>query len=931
MLFGLLPLSCQAQDITVLSPGTPTPVVAPDSIFTIQGLSLTVDPQRGAPDDTGKLPTTLGGVMVLMGGVPAQLVYVSPDHVNAICPAATPIGKATVSLTYPDGTSQALDDIFIRRVSPALLFDDHDRNRGAMLNPATGARDPFRVQTPENSTTDKRTRLRVYGTGFRYAGDTTVDPKKIDPLKQLAASGVDLAGKVWTLTVEQAGIVPAPKPDTPDITPVVADLNAAATGLDQAVLILPAGLDAAGLVTVTLTAEGVPSNSVTMIVASLTPPVIKTVTPASAPPGSFITISGTGFVAEPVVGALDRNRIVFQYGDGQQLSVLPISAAVDTLTFLLPALLQPEPSLWDEGAVKLCLDVDERRVCAPDNAFAAGAAAVPVLPPGQTLLDSLNQGAQTANDALEALGEHDYAAELLAVSNQWAADLQVMVNSARAGTPPTILLTGPDGAAVPTVFDLAQFTKIEALLTANNASLRIAAPTRTKQRAATVDCRLPEERKLLDTSEQYQKLVSIVADSKAVLSAAVTLEIVLACIGGWDIGGPPGCAEAVAVVVRANQWALFPIVYGMMLHDTLPILKIESGNNFLQSLAVTPQPATGDKERPGPVVVAGRFVPTFAGVTQDLIVSTIAKRVAASLVDVFYFGRPEITVVIKPIVSAGVKQVVKQILKDNPGLLPTQAGPPTPFLLGESTVTSAPEWPEASLRLECGTTEGQVTTKTDLTRIVPFTLSARPSNKLLLFQPKQAPPSVVFNLKPCASDYYGPAYANYGLVEVPWTVRWISNPSNQALPVFLPSPVIQLLPYSLAATVLNSADMLALRLLGKCPSGSRWGWQGHASAASTEPYYGSASTLWAMQTTVDSQGDSVVEKQAGTATDPKLYPGTPAQVTLTRSSTYDRKTGVQQFDYTYTISVTSAAGSWVATLHYANPGNHPPQIIVYFR
>lgn len=46
----------------------------------------------------------------------------------------------------------------------------------AILNAVTYQLDPFAVQTAQNRGSDKRTRLAIFGTGFRYAGNPTHDP-----------------------------------------------------------------------------------------------------------------------------------------------------------------------------------------------------------------------------------------------------------------------------------------------------------------------------------------------------------------------------------------------------------------------------------------------------------------------------------------------------------------------------------------------------------------------------------------------------------------------------------------------------------------------------------------------------------------------------------------------------------------------------------
>ena len=83
------------------------PGVVPGSWVTIQGSNLasTTDTWANAIVN-GKLPTTLDGVSVSMGGQAAYIYYISPTQINAVAPA---IGTGTmpVTVTNSAGTSSA--------------------------------------------------------------------------------------------------------------------------------------------------------------------------------------------------------------------------------------------------------------------------------------------------------------------------------------------------------------------------------------------------------------------------------------------------------------------------------------------------------------------------------------------------------------------------------------------------------------------------------------------------------------------------------------------------------------------------------------------------------------------------------------------------------------------------------------------------------
>jgi trimeric autotransporter adhesin len=86
--------------------------------------------------------------------------------------------------------------------------------------------------TPE-STADPETRLAIYGTGFRHAESVT-------------ALAQDAAGNRYWLTVEYAGAAPG------------------FFGLDQVNVVLPAGLDVAGTVSLSLATDTAVANTVTI-------------------------------------------------------------------------------------------------------------------------------------------------------------------------------------------------------------------------------------------------------------------------------------------------------------------------------------------------------------------------------------------------------------------------------------------------------------------------------------------------------------------------------------------------------------------------------------------------------------------------------------------------------------------------------------------
>ncbi|HEY6391584.1 MAG TPA: hypothetical protein VIX89_09915, partial [Bryobacteraceae bacterium] len=224
------------------------PVVAPSSLASLFGSGYSDVTASAQLDANGQLPTTLGGVSVQIDGVAAPLVYVSPLQINLLVPAGTDIGPADVIVQTSTPGKQIRYTMQVRNVAPALFSRDASgRGPGAILNAATFAVGPFLAETPENAGSDKRTRLAVFATGLRYAGNAVRDPAKVNVAAQIQAR--DSLGNVYA--VEYAG--PAP----------------GFFGLDQINLVVPAAADGAGDVALIITAENSASNTVTFNMASL--------------------------------------------------------------------------------------------------------------------------------------------------------------------------------------------------------------------------------------------------------------------------------------------------------------------------------------------------------------------------------------------------------------------------------------------------------------------------------------------------------------------------------------------------------------------------------------------------------------------------------------------------------------------------------------
>jgi len=212
--------------------------VAPDSIAAIFGSNLARTTASATLDANGQLPVELGNARVQVNGQAASLVFVSPGQINFVVPAGIAAGTATVVVNRTDLNTSQNGSALIGNSAPAIFSSDASgAGPGAILNAVTFAPAPFLTVTAQNGA-DPRTRLAVYGTGIRNARNVT-------------ASAADAGGNRYSLTVEFAGAAPG------------------FFGLDQVNVIVPADLDGAGAVSLSVSTEDAASNIVTFQMALL--------------------------------------------------------------------------------------------------------------------------------------------------------------------------------------------------------------------------------------------------------------------------------------------------------------------------------------------------------------------------------------------------------------------------------------------------------------------------------------------------------------------------------------------------------------------------------------------------------------------------------------------------------------------------------------
>ena len=224
--------------VTVVSAASFQPNVAPDSLVSIFGTQLASRDESAVLDEQGQLPTELAGTRVEINGKAASLVFVSPEQINCVIPADTVIGTADVLVRWERATVSR-GEVVVEDVAPAVFTADASgAGQGAILNAITFAEEPFLVYAEQIPGDDQRTRLAVYGSGWRRADEVSA---------KVIANG----GQETELDVEFAGEAPG------------------FFGLDQANVVLPAELDGAGSVSLVVAADSAESNPVTFTIDAL--------------------------------------------------------------------------------------------------------------------------------------------------------------------------------------------------------------------------------------------------------------------------------------------------------------------------------------------------------------------------------------------------------------------------------------------------------------------------------------------------------------------------------------------------------------------------------------------------------------------------------------------------------------------------------------
>ena len=96
--------------------------VAPGELVTLFGPGIgPAQPLAYQLDATGRVANTLGGIRVLFDGVPAPLLYVSPNQINTVVPSSLASSQQMQVVIEKDGNSGPAQTIALAKVSPGYV------------------------------------------------------------------------------------------------------------------------------------------------------------------------------------------------------------------------------------------------------------------------------------------------------------------------------------------------------------------------------------------------------------------------------------------------------------------------------------------------------------------------------------------------------------------------------------------------------------------------------------------------------------------------------------------------------------------------------------------------------------------------------------------------------------------------------------------
>jgi uncharacterized protein (TIGR03437 family) len=287
---------------TTLAVGKP---VAPGSIASALG-SFPVGIPSQSPT-TGEIwPTSLGGVSIQVGGIPAPIYYVSNSILHFQVPwELAGLTQAPVTVTANGQTSESQMASLAAHAPGIYALNGSGTGQGAVLDASNQVVDASNPTRPGAN-------VQIYATGLGLVSNQppTGKPDPLSPLAKTSIPSVYIGG--IDAPVLFSGLVPT------------------AIGYYQINVQVPIGVQPGNAVPVSLSIGGVTSNTVTIAVQSSTSannpsPNVTSVSPSFALSGSgplTLTITGSGFItASKVTFCTVPHTVTFVDGSRLQITL----------------------------------------------------------------------------------------------------------------------------------------------------------------------------------------------------------------------------------------------------------------------------------------------------------------------------------------------------------------------------------------------------------------------------------------------------------------------------------------------------------------------------------------------------------------------------------------------------------------------------------
>jgi uncharacterized protein (TIGR03437 family) len=290
--------------------------VAADSIVSAFGKNLATRTEAASRQP---LPTTLAGTQVKVNGQAAALFFVSPEQVNYLIPADTPVGTVNIEITSGDGTISR-GTARIAAAAPALFTANSD-GQGALASLLLRVRNGEFLYEPLSKYSETEKKFVTRPIDLSQSGDQLFLVLYLTGARQ---------APLGSLRVNIGGV---------DYLPSAIAAMPGLTGLDQINIPLPASFAGRGRITLLVKAAGASASNAGEFEISAesraaepnAPLVINELPSTPVTVGDEIEIGGSGFAANPF-----ENTVQIVADDGVATNADVLAVAGDSLRVRVP-------------------------------------------------------------------------------------------------------------------------------------------------------------------------------------------------------------------------------------------------------------------------------------------------------------------------------------------------------------------------------------------------------------------------------------------------------------------------------------------------------------------------------------------------------------------------------------------------------------------